>query len=61
MSKAPPIPSEQQGASGSRPHVSGRHAQSEGAKSRIGRNPDQQGQSANTEKNAPRWGKTQDR
>ena len=61
MSKAPPVPPEQQGATGSRPHVSGRHAQSDGAKSRIDENPQNQGQSANTFKNAPRWGKTQDR
>jgi hypothetical protein len=61
MSKAPPIPDDQQGRLPDGPHVSGRHAEPEGAKARVGMNPDQQGQSANTRKNAPRWGKTQDR
>ena len=61
MSKAPPVPQDQQGHSGATPHVSSRHAQSDGAKSRVDANPKNQGQSANTFKNAPRWGKTQDR
>ena len=61
MSKAPPIPPEQQGAAGSRAHVSGRHAQSGGARSRMDENPVHQGQSANTRQNVHRSGKTQDR
>jgi hypothetical protein len=61
MSKAPPIPPDQQGASGARPDVSGRHAQSSGAKAHTGENPGRQGQSANTALNTHRSGKTQDR
>jgi hypothetical protein len=61
MSKAPPIPQDQQGASGSRPRVSGRHAQPEGAKAHADQDPQHQGQSANTRQNTRRSGKTQDR
>jgi hypothetical protein len=61
MSKAPPIPQEQQAAAGSRPQVSGRHAQPSGALARAGDNPMHQGQSANTRLNTHRSGKTQDR
>jgi hypothetical protein len=61
MSKAPPIPPDQQGAPGARPDISGRHARSEGAQAHAGRNPDRQGQSANTAQNTHRSGKTQDR
>jgi len=61
MSKAPPIPEEQRGPSGPRPHLSGRHAQPEGAKARAGEDPLHQGQSANTRQNTHRSGKTQDR
>ena len=61
MSKAPPIPDDQQGRLPDRPHVSGRHDRPAGAAAHVDENPGQQGQSANTLKNAPRWGKTQDR
>ena len=61
MSKAPPIPPEQQGRSHAPADLSGRHAAREGAAAHQGENPANQGQSANTLKNAPRWGKTQDR
>lgn len=61
MSKAPPIPDDQQGRVADRPHVSGRNSVPSGAKAHIDENPNQQGQSANTQKNAPRWDKTQDR
>lgn len=61
MSKAPPIPSEQQGRSPGQTDVSGRHAQPGGAQTRAGGNPQHQGQSANTRLNTHRSGKTQDR
>jgi len=61
MSKAPPIPDDQQGRLPDRPHISGRPDVADGAQAHIGENPNQQGQSANTQKNAPRWDKTQDR
>jgi hypothetical protein len=60
MSKAPPIPSEQQGRSPDQVDVSGRHAPG-GATARGGRDPLHQGQSANTRQNTHRSGKTQDR
>jgi len=61
MSKAPPIPPDQQGGSGPNPHISGRHAQPTGAQAHANENPQQQGQSANTRQNTHRSGKTQDR
>jgi hypothetical protein len=61
MSKAPPIPLEQQGRSPGPAGVSGRHAQAGGAQARAGANPLHQGQSANTRQNTHRSGKTQDR
>ena len=61
MSKAPPIPPEQKARKGDKPDVSGSHEQPTGAARHMGENPERQGQSGNTELNAPRWGKTQDR
>jgi hypothetical protein len=61
MSRAPPIPSEQQGRSSDQVDVSGRHARPGGAIAREGRDPLHQGQSANTRQNTHRSGKTQDR
>ena len=61
MSKAPPIPDDQQGRLPERPDISGRRSTPNGAAAHIDENPNQQGQSANTFKNAPRWDKTQDR
>lgn len=61
MSKAPPIPSEQQGRAPGQADISGRHAHAEGAQAHAGQNPAMQGQSANTRQNTHRSGKTQDR
>lgn len=61
MSKAPPIPSEQQGRSPGQAHLNGRHGHPGGAQAHAGENPLRQGQSANTRQNTHRSGKTQDR
>jgi hypothetical protein len=61
MSKAPPIPPDQQDRSHGRPDISGHHARPGGAAAHADENPAHQGQSANARQTAPRWGKTQDR
>ncbi|HEY4031152.1 MAG TPA: hypothetical protein VGM25_12460 [Caulobacteraceae bacterium] len=61
MSKAPPIPSEQQGRSPGHDDVSGRHERPGGATAHANENTAHQGQGANTRQNTHRSGKTQDR
>jgi hypothetical protein len=61
MSKAPPIPPDQQDRTHGRPDISGRHAQPGGAAAHVGQDTTHQGQSATARQTAPRWGKTQDR